>query len=53
MSDTRQKCMDADKNPQSDQPDQGDRNQQNADHLYIAAGPSQHRGVSVSLTTRL
>ena len=53
MSDTRQKCMHADKNPQSDQPNQRDRNQQNADHFYIAVGPGQHRGVSVSLTTSL
>ena len=53
MPDTRQECMHADKDYQSDQPNQGDRNKQNADHLYIAAGPSQHRGVSVSLTTSL
>ncbi len=53
MANTSQECMHANEDSQSDQRDQGDRNKQNAEHLHVAAGFSQHRGVSVASTAIL
>jgi hypothetical protein len=53
VANTSQECMYADEDSQSDQRDQADRNKKNAEHLHVAAGPYQHRGVSVSPTASL
>jgi hypothetical protein len=53
MSNSSQKCMDAECDYQSNQGEHADGYQKNAEALHVATGNYQHRGVSVSDTATL